>query len=417
MKIHCAFLLCCLFAAASPPTGFGEGIGFRSFTTSDGRSLSATIKDYNPHSKKIQLKREDGKLIWVLPTVFNEPDREYIRQWIAVDQFMSPAKFKITGDSTKKETSRYQTYGGQKFKIEDKTEIEYEITLENKTGVPLKDLKIEYRGFIFNKGYEDREDSNRIGGGKLIIAEIPAGAKVVQKLRPITLLTLFSRYDTSKKAHSEKMEGFWIRVFGPEINGKPAIREWCHPSDTRENFAWEDKTTPPSTRLWDAHEYSDKELVLLREAAELSNNKNYEKALEVYHKCYEIAQAPDAAAGIGYVYLERLNPPNIPLGLEWMEKAATGNSYNACEHLAFFYLFRGHQNRDPEKAIKYGLQAVAIDPEAVKGHLRLADAYAHAGQFDKAIEHAEIALDLSDNAPTKSGLKKSLKAFQNKKTR
>ena len=96
MKIHYALLLCCLFVSAAPSTSLGE-VTFRPFVTADGRSLNAAVKDYNEHTKKIQIKRADGKLIWVLPTVFSDPDREYIRQWIAVDQFMSPTKFRIKG--------------------------------------------------------------------------------------------------------------------------------------------------------------------------------------------------------------------------------------------------------------------------------------------------------------------------------
>ena len=137
MKIHYALLLCCLFVATSPSTSLGE-VTFRPFVTADGRSLNAAVKDYNEHTKKIQIKRADGKLIWVLPTVFSDPDREYIRQWIAVDQFMSPTKFRIKGK-----------------KVQDKllkTTITYEITLENRTDFPLTDLRIEYRTFVFGLG-------------------------------------------------------------------------------------------------------------------------------------------------------------------------------------------------------------------------------------------------------------------------
>ncbi len=52
-------------------------------------------------SARHKIKREDGKLIWVLPTVFSESDQEYIKQWLAVDQFMSPTKFRIKGISDK----------------------------------------------------------------------------------------------------------------------------------------------------------------------------------------------------------------------------------------------------------------------------------------------------------------------------
>ena len=238
MKLCYVFLLCCLLAAA-PSKGLGAG-ALHTFTTPDGRSLNAVIKDHNTSNGKIQIKREGGKELWTLPTVFSEPDQEYIQQWIAVDQFMSPIKFKIKGDSDKDTVSK------------SNTTIEYEITLENRTDFPLKDLRVEYRAFILNQGYEGYKDSNRVSGGQLLIAEIPKGGRVSRTTHPTRLTTSFrtvSEFDTysgstttyQKKTTSERLKGFWVRVYGPEIDGEPTIREWCNPPDTSEDFAWQDK--------------------------------------------------------------------------------------------------------------------------------------------------------------------------------
>ena len=62
MKTYCVFLLCCLFVIASAVPSLGKGT-FRPFVTADGRSLNAAVKDYNEHNGKIQIKRENGKLI------------------------------------------------------------------------------------------------------------------------------------------------------------------------------------------------------------------------------------------------------------------------------------------------------------------------------------------------------------------
>lgn len=239
MKIYSVFLLCCLFVIASLSASFGEGT-LQTFTTPDGRSLNAVVKGYNERTRKIQLEREDGKELWTLPTVFSEPDQEYIQQWVAADQFMSPTKFKIKGDSDKDTISK------------KKTTIEYEITLENRTDFPLKDLRIEYRAFILNQGYGGLGDSNRVGGGQLLIAETLDGEKVSLQTQPVHLVTKFitvSEFSSSsgtttyqKKTKSECLKGFWVRVYGPIIDGNPTIREWCNPPDTSEDFAWQDKT-------------------------------------------------------------------------------------------------------------------------------------------------------------------------------
>ena len=423
MKTYCAFLLCCLFAVASPSTSLGENT-FRPFITADGRSLNAAIKDYNERNGKIQIKREDGKLIWTRPTVFSELDQEYIRQWIAVDQFMSSTKFRIKGDSDKDRISK------------TKTRIEYEITLENKTDFPLKDLRIEYRTFILKQGYEGSRDSNRVGGGQLHIAEIPAGKKISQKVSPVNLsagfrtITDFTSYTGSFSTSQQKifqdcLKGFWVKVYGPEVDGKPVIREWCNPSDTSEKFSWQDimknsQQWSGSTEISQRRSRSREQERKLIKKASLQMNSNPEKALEIAQEAYKCGQSPGAAALIGRIYLWSTKPPNIPLGLEWSEKAAQGNDYVACCTLARFYsTYIDPQFHNAKKGIKYGLQAVSINSRDYQGHDKLAEAYALDGQFNKAVEHAKIAYDLYKINGPENGIaimKEGIERYRNHKT-
>ena len=380
MKVYYVLFLCCLFAATTPSIGRGEGT-LHTFTTPDGRSLNATIKDYNDRTGKIQIKREDGKELWVLPTVFSEPDQEYIQQWIAADQFMSPIKFKIKGDSDKDIYSKY------------KTTVEYEITLENKTDFPLNDLRIEYRFFILRQGYESNKDSNRVDGGQLLISNIPAKGKVSLKVPTLDLSSVFRTVQEisgssgsittyKQKTFEEHLKGFWVKVFGPEIDGIPSVREWCNPPDTIEDFARQEMALAPQM-----------ERLVLIESRKLWKS-DPEKAIEIAQQCYETAQSPAAACVIGRTYLHYLKPNNVPLGIEWLEKAAVGNDYNACCWLAKTYsTYIDPQYHNSKKGIKYGLQAVSIIPRGAKGHEKLAEAYALDGQFKKAVEHAQIAYD------------------------
>jgi len=408
MKIYCVFLLCCLFVSAAPVPSLGESI-FRPFVTADGRSLNAAVKDYNEHNGKIQLKREDGKLIWVLPTVFSEPDQEYIQQWIAANQFMSPTKFKIKGTSDKNRSSK------------NLTQIVHEITLENRTDFPLKNLRIEYRTFIFkkilNKDSEGNKDSNRVDGG-MFIADIPIGRKISKVTQPANLTTVFkhlsegnastgiSYYDL--KISQEKLEGVWIKVYGPEIDGKPSVREWCNPSDTREDFAWQDLTPSRQT------------------ASPQKSESDPAEEIERLTKTYERNPSPRTARNIGYAYMWSLKPPNIPLALEWYEKAAKKNNVAACRGLAGIYSsFYGHtQYYSLEKTIKYAQQALSIDPDGHTAHRMMAKAYAIDGQFDKAVEHQEKALEFLRPHRGKgsvdshiSAMEKTLELYKNKKVK
>lgn len=397
MKIHYV-LFCFLLIAATSFTAFGESV-IHTFTTTDGRTLNATIRDYNDRTGKIQIEREDGKKVWILPNVFSEADQEYVRQWIAVDQFMSPEKFKIEGEKTKNEISK------------NKTEVVYEITLENRTDHPLKDLRIEYRAFILNKGSGGNEDSNRLDGGEFQIAEIPDGEKLSQTTQPMYLV---DNYSCSGKLGQEKLEGSWIKVHGPEVDGKPAIREWCNPPDASQQF----------TLYLEACETSNDEQELLDAVSGLWRLVP-QKALKLALKAYNIRQSATAARHVGELYLFHLNPVNIPVGLEWMEKAAKKDDYTACWRLAEFYsTCTDPLHHDTKKGIEYGLLAVSLRSDDYLGDYYLAMAYAHDGQFEKAVEHQELVVNIhkkyckisTDFLPYLSKMEETLELYRNNKT-
>lgn len=396
MKIHYALLICCLFVAAFPSTGLGERT-LHTFTTPDGRTLKAVIMGYNTSSGEIQIEREDGKKLWILPTVFSEPDQEYIRQWNAADQFMSPTKFKIEANSTKDRVS------------EEKTEIVYEITLENKTDFPLKDLRIEYRAFILSKSHIGKQDSYRMDGGQLDFAEIAAGEKASKKTQLMILTTRSS--SCCGKISQDYLKGFWTKVYGPEIEGKATLREWCHPSNASSKFH----------HFLEACATSNDEQELL-DAVSCLWRFSPEKALELALKAYEMAQSPKTARTVGELYLFHLKPVNIPLGLEWHEKAADRNDYMACSALAKFYTTHfDHQHRNAEKGIQYGLQAVSLQPILYTGYQHLAAAYALDGQFEKAVEQQEQAIKFAKKVSNRSpnlvpDLEAKLELYRNKKT-
>ena len=402
MKKYCTLFICSLLFAAFSSTSFGEGT-LHTFTTPDGRTLNAAIKGHNSSNGKIQIEREDGKKLWTRPTVFSEADQQYINQWIAADQFMSSIKFKIEGKKKKNTIPMHiPSFASHASMHESRIEIEYEITLENKTDFPLKDLKIEYRAFILNQSHEGKEDSNRVDGGELHIYEIPAGGKISKKVQATSLSTNFkiiweksfsgSLSKSQIKTSKEQLKGFWLKVYGPEIDGNAAIRNWCNPPNTIENYAWQKYTSlSPATR---PEQIRRKESELLWEALHLKSD-DPQKALEIYHEAYEIAQSPKVAFEIGSLHLNRLNPPNIQLGLEWMEKAASNNYVIACASLADIYAsYRHPEYHDVKKALKHGLKAISIRPKAHWVHRAMAGAYAEDGQFAKAVKHQERSIKL-----------------------
>lgn len=244
--LHLVFLTAIILPVV--PDSYGSGVP-HTFTTTDGRSLEATILQHNDRNGKIQIERPDGKKIWTLPTVFTEEDQQYVRQWIVVDEFMSSIKFKISGQSKKDTRISYKNVSGDRVKTGEMTSILYEISLANRSQHPLKDLRLEYRAFIEREGHEGREGSSRVERGDVRIRKIPAGKTATHKLPSIKIETLyriqsdFNSYSSTTtsyeiKTNEDDLKGIWIRVYGPVIDGRPAMREWCYPSDTKEDYTW-----------------------------------------------------------------------------------------------------------------------------------------------------------------------------------
>ncbi|MEN7973567.1 MAG: hypothetical protein ABFR47_06995, partial [Verrucomicrobiota bacterium] len=125
-------------------------------------------------------------------------------------------------------------------------------------------------------------------------------------------------------------------------------------------------------------------------------------------------------------YIWYLKPSNIPLGLEWLEKSAKEDNNSACRLLSGFYsTYYGHTGYlDVEKAIKYGRQALSIQPDELP-HQTMALAYALDGQFEKAVKHQEQAIEFvrkkykhRENYQTILGrLETKLELYRNKNTR
>ena len=119
---------------------------------------------------------------------------------------------------------------------------------------------------------------------------------------------------------------------------------------------------------------------------------NPQRALELFQAAYDIAQSPRAAAEIGNLHIYYLVPNNVPLGLEWLTKAASGNDFGAYNNLARFHTtYEDSQYRNVTKGIQYGELAVEMNPHYDVISM-LAMAYAQDGQFKQAVEYQTSAI-------------------------
>jgi len=135
---------------------------FREFTSQDGRKLKAKVISYDASSDKVKILREDQKTVTVNSTVFSEKDQAYIKDWSAIGIFTSTSKLKldinrneVKSSKKEREADLGERSGGgrrgggdtgvQVVAVDKNTQYKFDLLLENKGGVPLKNLTMEYR--------------------------------------------------------------------------------------------------------------------------------------------------------------------------------------------------------------------------------------------------------------------------------
>ena len=237
MKYTYAILFTLLLLSSSPA---GPRDALHTFTAPDGRTIKAAIIQYNAQKGTIRIEREDGARFWTDPSHFSEKDQAYIRQWIAVDEFMSSTKFKISAKRIKDK------------KDDSYTKISYEVKLDNRTSSDLNHLRIECRAYIRTNGYEGSSSPMRKEQVELHVKTIEAGKQTTIQLKPFDLFTMFdARVEKSTtpggsqsisvsmaKTSEDVLKGVRIRVYGPYLGGERAYREWCYPSDAASKYKW-----------------------------------------------------------------------------------------------------------------------------------------------------------------------------------
>ncbi|VGO20314.1 hypothetical protein [Pontiella sulfatireligans] len=117
---------------------------FREFTANDGRTLNAKVLSYDSKMDTVEIQRDDLQVIRVKSAAFSEADQVYVKQWAPCSLFMSPEKFAIIprrtvvkkGQSTERR-SEVSTFGSV-------SEYQYEISICNRTGLPMENLTMNY---------------------------------------------------------------------------------------------------------------------------------------------------------------------------------------------------------------------------------------------------------------------------------
>jgi len=377
---------------------------FRIFTATDGRVIEAKIVSWNPTSRKLQIERNTGRKVWVKPDIFSEEDLTYIKTWISANQFQSNAKFRIKADKVNGKS----TDSGR--------DIHYDLSFDNRTGMPLENVKVDYRLYIDESGHNGRKDTERCVGGQINAEDIPEGKRIKvstteERLNKIYKQVAYTESETdiygytrtwtayeNKKVQEDRVQGIWLRISGPSIDGKPVVREFCDPSDLNKKFSWVEhpKTvsrarTPSTTTTGNSATKS-----LLTQAWNYLKGKGVKKdptkALALYEQAYGMDANKSTAVKIINIYLRESGLRNEAEAELWSkqleDQQQSGWGYNA---MALYFANARNKNSDGEKAVKFALLAADLENDAAWILDTLACAYARNEQFDLAIKTQEKA--------------------------
>lgn len=148
--------------------------------------------------------------------------------------------------------------------------------------------------------------------------------------------------------------------------------------------------------------------------------RNYEKALELYLKAYDVNSSSKSAAMIGTIYLQggkKLRDTDE--GIKWLNIAIDDGAYMHHMTLARLYACTAvdPSYRNGRKAVYHATEFMdAAQKQNANIHANsydtLACAYARDGQFNKAMDAMEKAIGLMNDSRKKQRYQERLKLFK-----
>ncbi|MDF7801046.1 hypothetical protein P4C99_16335 [Pontiellaceae bacterium B1224] len=226
---------------------------YRMLTSKDGRSIEAKLLAFNPDKNQVQVEPSGGKKLWVPVAAFSDETQTYIQEWTEADKILSPRSLLVSIEKTTGHKSEY------------KESFCYKIDLRNQSGGVLDDVKIEYRFFIHL--YSDRfeiANPERVISGQLKLDRLDHLKEKTLETRYVLEFeefpnnqSEFKHYDmngneftTKYKSHGRcVVEGIWIRIHGPSVDGEPTYRDICDPEHILYSVKWDEKRPPLGKRF------------------------------------------------------------------------------------------------------------------------------------------------------------------------
>jgi len=205
-------------------------------TDKQDRAIECILLDVSS-DQKVKIERKGDRRVFEFPIAqLVEKDQAMIHAWFKQrlldrNSLLTVEYRSKTGDKTKSDTESH------KF---EKWVEHFEVSIENISDIPLENLRVEYRTYVYN---EDTARDKRTQGnytrhkGSHKIEKIPPREKVSFETKPVQLESSELKdnwYYTNggKDKAEDEIEAFWIRIY----EGDTLIAESSTSSKIEEKF-------------------------------------------------------------------------------------------------------------------------------------------------------------------------------------
>lgn len=208
---------------------------FHTFTNADGQTIKA--KPLRMQGERVEIQREDGQTFIVDPTIFTVADQAYLKTWqkqSAIDK--GAIEVKATSATTRKVKIKSEGLDEKHYKGY------YKVSVVNSSEMSFKDLKAEYRFFLFqNQIAADKRSDGELKRfkGDVKISSLSAYGKyefeTEQAEMTETDLKAGWHWEGGGKGQSQdELKGIWVRIY----KDKEVIAEFANPSNLSEKEDW-----------------------------------------------------------------------------------------------------------------------------------------------------------------------------------
>lgn len=271
------WIICLSMWLVAGTSAVAEEVVYRSFTNTEGQTVQGRVVRYDAVGDRVQIEQKEGKKKeWVSLSVFSGLDQEYIQEWIAADLVLNERSLLVDVDKKSKSMeskieysirgatrvgSRVEVVGALEGTEASRTErkaIHYQVRLKNSGSDDIQGLKIEYCIYLTNESGGRRLNSGSVQHGSIDLGELSKGhfksatteeviASKYYERRSVTTYNSSTGQNESSsslvKVSGVEVEGIWIRIYGPELDGDPVVRDVYYPkSFDKKGYQWNSRT-------------------------------------------------------------------------------------------------------------------------------------------------------------------------------